>query len=73
MLSDTARMIGTVGIWFAVAVILTFGVFRIDWSGEGAMFIMVTVVAIVCGAAALSTVAVWRGRGSAANDTASRN
>ena len=53
----TARAVGTVGIWIAVAVILAFGVFRANWNGSLAMFLMFMVV--VCGAASISTTAVW--------------
>ena len=59
MTDNTARMVGTVGIWLAVAVILTFGVFRTNWNGDSAMLGMVLSVAIICGAAAVSTTAVW--------------
>jgi hypothetical protein len=59
MSEATARAIGTVGIWAATAVILAFGVFRVNWNGDTAMFMMFMVVILICGAASISTAAVW--------------
>lgn len=56
---DTAKAVGTVGIWVATAVILAFGMFRMNWNGDTAMFMMFMVVILVCGAASISTAAVW--------------
>ena len=64
MTDTTARTIGTVGIWLAVAVVLTFGVFRADWNGTLAMLLMLVVVALICAAATISTALVWAWRPS---------
>jgi hypothetical protein len=55
----SARAISTVGIWAAVAVTLAFGVFRTNWNGDVAMLLMFLCVVVICGAAAISTAAVW--------------
>ena len=59
MTEVTARAISTVGIWIATAVILTFGVFRVNWNGDAAMFFMFMIVIIICFAASVSTAAAW--------------
>lgn len=56
MQSDTARMIGTLGVWIAVAVTLALGVFRTNWNEA---FWCVLVVAVICVAATASTAAIW--------------
>jgi hypothetical protein len=56
---QTAKAVGTVGIWIAVAIILAFGVFRMNWNGDVAMLLMVVVVFVICGAAGFSTASVW--------------
>jgi hypothetical protein len=56
---QTAKAMGTVGIWIAVAVILALGVFRMNWNGDVAMLLMVVIVIVICGAAGVSTAAVW--------------
>jgi hypothetical protein len=55
MSQTTARAVATVGIWAAVAVILAFGAFQQQWSGD----LISLVVFVVCGAACVSTVVVW--------------
>ena len=60
MQDSTARMIGTVGIWISLAIILAFGVFRMNWSGDGPMLAMFLIVIALCGAATISTAFVWR-------------
>jgi hypothetical protein len=59
MIDSTAKTISTVGIWMAVATILTFGVFRTNWNGAGMIVLLIVVVAI-CAAAGVGTAAVWR-------------
>jgi hypothetical protein len=59
MSEATARGVGTVGIWVAAAVILAFGVFWQNWNGDTALFMMFIFVVVVCGAASISTAAVW--------------
>ena len=60
MQDNLARMIGTIGIWLSVAITLAFGVFRMNWNGDGPMFVMFLVVAVICGAAAISTRFIWK-------------
>jgi hypothetical protein len=59
MRDTTARALGTIGIWISVAVILAFGVFRINWNGDSALFAMFLTVVVICGGATISTAAVW--------------
>lgn len=63
MRDSTARAISTVGIWLAVATILTFGVFHVNWDGIGILALMI-IVLIICTAAGISTAAVWGQLGS---------
>ena len=58
MQDNTARTIATVAIWAAVAIVLTFGAFRVNWDGYGVVILLGCVVA-VCTAAGYGTVAVW--------------
>lgn len=64
MSEPTAKAFGTVGIWVATAFILVLGVFRANWNGDVAMFMMLVIVVVVCAASAISTAAVWGWRGS---------
>ena len=57
--NDTAKTICTVSIWIATTIILTFGIFKSNWNGGLAMLLMLVVVGFICGAAALSTAAIW--------------
>jgi hypothetical protein len=59
MQDSTARAISTVGIWLAVAIILTFGVFRMNWGDIVATMFMAIIVLIICAAAGIATAAVW--------------
>jgi hypothetical protein len=59
MQDSTARAISTVGIWLAVAIILTFGVFRMNWGDIIATIFMAIIVLIICAAAGIATAAVW--------------
>ena len=63
MKDSTAQAISTVGIWIAVAIILTWGVFRTNWSDMG-LVAMVAIVFMICAAAGLGTAAIWGGLGS---------
>jgi hypothetical protein len=56
---QSSKAVSTVGIWIAVAIVLVFGVFRMNWNGDVAMLLMVLIVIIICGAAGVSTAAVW--------------
>jgi len=59
MQDSTARAISTVGIWLAVAIILTFGVFKMNWGDIIATMFMAIIVLIICAAAGIATAAVW--------------
>jgi hypothetical protein len=61
MTNEIAKTISTCAIWLATAVILTFGLFRMNGSTE--FFVFTTL--IICGAAAGATSAVWYTRGPA--------
>jgi hypothetical protein len=63
MKDNTAKMLGTVAIWSAVATSLIFGVFRMSWTGELSMLFMLLIVLIICVSASISTMAIW-GRGA---------
>ena len=54
--SDTAKAVSTCVIWLATAVIMTFGLFRMN--GDFLFFFLG--MAIIAGAAAGATVAVWQ-------------
>ena len=56
MLDNTARMIGTVGIWTSFAVVVAFGLCRMNFS-DGGQFL--TALFFVCVAVVLATAAVW--------------
>jgi hypothetical protein len=60
MLDNTARTIGTVGIWLSAAIIMAFGLCRMNWSGDSAQITFLLSIAIVCGAAVVSTRFIWK-------------
>jgi hypothetical protein len=62
MTSELAKTISTCAIWLATAVILTFGLFRMNGSTE--FFVFTTL--IIAGAAGGATAAVWYTREPAA-------
>ena len=62
MHDNTAKTIATVGIWLSVAIILAFGVFRFNWNGDSALFVLAMCVLAICGAATISTAVIWVGR-----------
>ena len=59
MQDNTARTIATLGVWAAVAVILTLGVFGTTWGDGYALLALVVVVAVICWAAAGATASIW--------------
>ncbi len=62
-LSDnSARTIATVTIWLSIAMILTFGVFRMNWTGAAGLSAVLIIVAITCSAATIVSAMVcgWR-------------
>ena len=54
--SESAKTISTCAIWFSTAIIMTFGLFRMN--GDFLFFFLG--MAIIAGAAAGGTVAVWQ-------------
>lgn len=62
-LSDnSARTIATITLWLSVATILTFGVFRMHWTGAAGMSVILIIVAVICATATAATAMVcgWR-------------
>ena len=59
MTGELAKTISTCSIWLGTTVILTLGVFHMNWNGDGAMLLMVLIVVVISGAAGVSTAAVW--------------
>lgn len=59
---NAARTIAIVSIWLSVAVVLTFGVFRISWTGTVGLVVVPFIVALICTAATASSAIVygWR-------------
>jgi hypothetical protein len=59
---NSARTIAMVAIWFSVAMILTFGVFRVNWTGAAGMSVILILVALICAAATITTAIVcgWK-------------
>ena len=58
MVDGTARMIGSVGIWLSMAVVLGFGVCRMNFDSPPTFILALM---IVCGSAVVATWIVWRG------------
>jgi quinol-cytochrome oxidoreductase complex cytochrome b subunit len=58
----TARTIATITIWLSVAMILTFGVFGVNWTGTTALCVVLMIVAIICTAATSTSAMIcgWR-------------
>ncbi|MEX1228860.1 MAG: hypothetical protein WEB58_01395 [Planctomycetaceae bacterium] len=59
---NSARTIATITIWLSIAVILTFGVFSVNWTGTAALCVVLIIVAIICSAATLTSAIVcgWK-------------
>jgi hypothetical protein len=66
MISEISRTVSTCAIWLAVAIIFTFGLFRMNGSTE---FFVITTF-ILAAAAAGATIAIWFAPG--AQGTSSR-
>ena len=62
MHDNVARTISTLGVWAAVAVVLTFGVFGITWGAGFALVALVVVVTAIAWAAASATHSIWGGK-----------
>jgi hypothetical protein len=57
-MNDTAKAIATSSIWLSTAIILAFGLFKMNFHGAGA--ILVTLTTITVAAAAFSTAKIWK-------------
>lgn len=57
---EVAKTISTSAIWLSVACILTFGVFRLSFNGDEAIFVGFLLPALIVGGAVLATWMIWR-------------
>lgn len=59
---NSARTITTIAIWLSVAMILTFGVFRMNWSGAAGMSVLLILFVVLCVTATATTAMIcgWR-------------
>ena len=59
---NSARTISTISIWLSIAMILTFGVFRLNWTGAAGLSVVLIIVALVCSAATITSAIVcgWK-------------
>ena len=62
MSEHSARAIAAVAIWLSIGLILTFGVFRLNWTGAAAMSVMFALVMLAFVAATICTAIVcgWK-------------
>ncbi len=56
---NSARTISTITIWLSVAMILTFGVFRLHWTGTAGLSVVLIIVALMCCAAIITSAIVF--------------
>ena len=56
---NSARTISTITIWLSIAMILTFGVFRLNWTGAAGLSVVLIVVALICSAATIGSAIVF--------------
>lgn len=57
-MNDIAKSIATAAIWISTAIILAFGLFKMNFNGGGWILITLTVIVII--GAAVSTAKVWQ-------------
>lgn len=57
-MNDIAKSIATAAIWISTAIILAFGLFKMNFSGGGSILITLTVIVVL--GASVSTAKVWR-------------
>lgn len=55
----TARTLITISIWFGVTIILTFGLFKMNFDGVEGMFILFFLTLLVLSAAVGTTAIIW--------------
>ncbi len=56
---NSARTISTITIWLSIAMILTFGVFRLNWTGASGLSVVLIIVALFCSAATITSAIVF--------------
>lgn len=56
---NSARTISTITIWLSSAMILTFGVFRLNWTGTAGLSAVLIIVALICLAATITSAIVF--------------
>ena len=56
---NSARTISTITIWLSIAMILTFGVFRLNWTGTAGLSVVLIIVALICSAATVTSAIVF--------------
>ena len=59
MTNHTAKAVSTAAIWLAVALVLTFGVFRMTWDGILGILLLPGITAMLGGFAWYATREVW--------------
>ena len=62
MSEHSARAIAAVAIWLSIGLILTFGLFRVNWTSSAAMAVMFALVIVIFAAATAGTALVcgWK-------------
>ena len=60
MSSDIAKAIASLGIWISIAIILAFGLFKMNFASDGSSLLLLALTALVVGTAAYATHAVWK-------------
>ena len=56
---NLARTISTISIWLSMATVLSFGVFRLNWTGDAGQSVVLIFVALACSAATITTTIVF--------------
>jgi hypothetical protein len=56
---NSARTISTITIWLSIAMILTFGVFHMNWPGTIGLGVEMIIVAILCSAATITSAIIF--------------
>jgi hypothetical protein len=56
---NSARTISTITIWLSIAMVLTFGVFRLNWTGTAGLSVVLIIVALICSAATITSAIVF--------------
>lgn len=56
---NSARTISTIAIWLSIAMILTCGVFRLNWTGASGLSVVLIIVALICSAATITSAIVF--------------